>query len=101
MHDLLPLIKNPQISHNLISSEQNSMKLKINFKQTRATSAGDINSPNLLVYIIYNICLTKQNFKHTKYKQIKLHTYYGWEVLVYAPVFHYGVDRYDMTQSSR
>ena len=26
------------------------MKLKINFKQTRATSAGDINSPNLLVY---------------------------------------------------
>ena len=25
------------------------MKLKINFKQTRATSAADINSPNLLV----------------------------------------------------
>ena len=25
------------------------MKLIINFKQTRATSAGDLNSPNLLV----------------------------------------------------
>ena len=33
------------------------MNLKMNFKQTRATSAGDINSPNLLV--CYNI----QNLK--------------------------------------
>ena len=48
------------ISHNSVSSEQNFMKLKMNFKQTRATSAGDINSPNLLVifcswcWIIHN-----------------------------------------------
>ena len=27
------------------------MKLKMNFKQTGATSAGDINLPNLLVFI--------------------------------------------------
>ena len=40
---------NPQISHNSVTSEQNLMKLKMNFKQIRATSAGDINSPNLLV----------------------------------------------------
>ena len=33
------------------------MKLKINFKQTRATSAGDINLPNLLVITIIH---TKQ-----------------------------------------
>ena len=26
------------------------MKLEINFKQARATSVGDVNSPNLLVY---------------------------------------------------
>ena len=31
------------------------MKLKINFKQTRATSAGDINSPNLLVFIYFTV----------------------------------------------
>ena len=62
MHDLLPLIENPQISHNLVTSEQNFMKLKINFKQTRATLVGDINSPNLLVFTIVHSghLLTKQ-----------------------------------------
>ena len=33
------------------------MKLKINFKQTRATSAEDINSPNLLVEIKYDLTI--------------------------------------------
>ena len=49
MHYLLALILNLQISYNLVTSEQNFMKLKIKFKQTRVTSAGDTNSPNLLV----------------------------------------------------
>ena len=31
------------------------MKLKMNFKQTRATSAGDINSPNLLVCSVVHV----------------------------------------------
>ena len=44
------------------------MKLKMNFKQTRATSAGDINSPNLLVY-------TK--IKHGKLLEHKI----SWKVL--------------------
>ena len=46
---LIQYQENPQISHNSVTSEQNFMKLIMNFKQTRATSAGDINSPNLLV----------------------------------------------------
>ena len=48
------MIQNPQISHNLVTSEQNFMKLKINFKQTRATSAVDKNSQNFLVILGMN-----------------------------------------------
>ena len=47
------------MSHILVTSQQNFMKLKMNFKQTRATSAGDINSPNLLVYIVIRPYVTR------------------------------------------
>ena len=63
VHDLLPLILNPQISHNLETSEQNFMKLKLYFKQTTATSAGDINSPNLLVNLNFVKTLILSNLK--------------------------------------
>ena len=43
VHELLPL------NQCEITSEQNFMKLKITHKEISATTAGDINSPNLLV----------------------------------------------------
>ena len=36
------------------------MKLKMNFKQTRATLAEDINSPNSLVFLVFELCMLQK-----------------------------------------
>ena len=43
------------------------MKLKINFKQTRATSAGDINSPNLLGKLCFVAVRRQANYPIPRY----------------------------------
>ena len=48
---------------NPVPSEQNFMKLKMNFKQTRATLAGDINSAKLLVFRYLALTALVQRFE--------------------------------------
>ena len=43
-----------------LTSEQNFMKLEINFKQTRAISAGDINSPILFLSVQHGAYLVSR-----------------------------------------